>query len=459
LTDVVGGWSTEGELANQAELAAPRRTQTLRDRVASVSNGDLLAILAIVVGMGLRVWGGIIVVGDLGDVSSYWGHVMEVRRGLNVYQTDGQYPYFPGWLGIELATAALADFMKWPFWRTIRSLIILADIAVAIAIWWSASALAGKTAGRVAAAVYALNPITIMISGFHGQFDALPTLCSVIAARLLVIRPHALSAGLLLGVGMALKPFPLLLLPIFVRIPGLSWSQRLQVAVLPFVSLTLISTPLLIWDAGALIKDITSYAGLYDQGLGGLLRGLWLMRAHNLYLPGSYGAELQALTRWLAIGLMIFTLLVTSRLSIPRQAAAMYLAFLVTYGGISTQYLMWPVAWLALSELPAWLVMGYGTGTTAGAAGFFSVFWPRMIGLPNQLIDAGNARYFLTGQIISYLTLIGTFVVVMWRGFTDRVVHWKVLILAGTLVVAIAVPVVNKLIWFGQEWVKFRLGA
>jgi uncharacterized membrane protein len=396
------------------------------------------------------------VAGDVADVASYWNHVLETRMGQNVYQNPGQYPYFPGWLALEVGTAAVAEALHVPFWRLIRSVVILADLGVSLAIWWSAARLGGRTSGQVAAAAYALNPICIIVSGFHGQFDALPTLFTVIAAGYLFPRPRAIVVGVLVGIALTLKPFPLLLLPVFLRAPGLSRLQQVQIAVVPFVVLTLGSLPYLLWDPVALIRDITGYVGVIDHGIGGLLRSLWLIRADNLSLPGTFGQEFQAHTRWLALAAILLTFVITARMSLPRQAAAIYLAFLTTYSGLSTQYLMWPVAWLTLSGLPILLVSLYGVGTAAGAIGFYSVYWPRMIGLPFNSVQPQHASAFVAGQVIEYITIIATFIGTLGRAATSRAAPPLLIMLASVVVLAAAFPVVTYLVQFAQEWIKFR---
>src|SRR5262249_30319099 len=197
------------------------------------------------------------------------------------------------------------------------------------------------------------SPIAILISGHHGQFDALPTLFSVLAAGLLLgARPRAAGSGLLLGLAMALKPSPALLVPAFMRSPGLSWPARLAIGALSGAVVLVVTAPFLLVDAGSVYRNVVGYPGLNDQELGGLLRSLWLHRAHHISLPGTFGLDLAAATRWPALALIGFAILVLWRDRLPRVAAAVYLAFLSAFGGVSTQYLVWPLAWLLMSDLP-----------------------------------------------------------------------------------------------------------
>src|SRR5438445_547086 len=82
--------------------------------------------------------------------------------------------------------------------------------------------------------------------------DALPSLFSILGAGFLVgRRPRAAPAGLLLGVAMALKPFPILLVPLFLRAPGLSLRARALVGALALGVVGAVTAPYLLADAAA----------------------------------------------------------------------------------------------------------------------------------------------------------------------------------------------------------------
>src|SRR5262249_13144977 len=147
---------------------------------------------------------------------------------------------------------------------------------------------------------------------YHGQFDALPSLFSILAAGFMAgRRPRSVPAGLLLGVAMALKPFPALLVPVFIRSDGLSLRGRALVGGLALAVVGLIPAPYLAASAAGVISNVGGYGGLNDQGLGGLMRALWLFKAGNIYLPGAFGAEVTATTRFLALGAIGLTFLLT----------------------------------------------------------------------------------------------------------------------------------------------------
>jgi hypothetical protein len=416
---------------------------------------DALVLLAILIGAILRVWGadqG----GDIADVSAYRDHVhLAVERGLNVYAVEGKrYPYFPGWLQVEGAVWQLALLTSTRFWWAIRLVIVAADVLACFAIWWSATCSGGTARGRWAAGIYALSPIAILISGHHGQFDALPTLFSVLAAGFMMgATPRPWASGLLLGLAVAMKPFPALLVPVFMRAPGLSMRARLMIGALAGAVVLLFTAPFLIADAPAVFRQVVGYPGLNDQGIGGLLRSLWLYRAKNIFLPGAFGLELIGTTRWLSLALIGLSVAVLWRHPAARVGAAVYLAFLSTFGGVSTQYLIWPLAWLLISDVPLRWAVVYSIGATAGAVGFYMVYWPQIL-LPGRwaVPATQNAGVFVAGQAIAMLTFWVTLGATLRAGRWQHPVVWVL----AAIVLATLVPVGQQLVYLTGEWLKFR---
>ena len=333
-----------------------------------------------------------------------------------------------------------------------------ADVLTCFALWWAARRSGGPSRGRWAAALYALSPIAILISGHHGQFDALPTLFSVLAAGLMLgAAPRPWAAGLLLGLSIALKPSPALLVPVFMRSPGLRWPGRFAIGALAGVLVLAVTGPFLLVDAGSVYRNVIGYPGLNDQGLGGLLRSLWLYRAHNVHLPGTFGVDLAGTTRWTALALVGFAILVLWRHRLPRVAAAVYLAFLSVFGGVSTQYLVWPLAWLLLSDLPLRWAVIYSLGATAGAVGFYLVYWPQLV-VPGQweVPAVQNVGFFIAGQAVALLATWATLGAALAPGLRRRAWRNPLIVAALLAVLVTAIPVGSQVGWLAAEWLKFR---
>ena len=134
-----------------------------------------------------------------------------------------RWPYPPGylpWIGIADGLAAVTGL---PFHGWIQLPSIAADLAIA----WLVQSLLGRAGADdrtrlAAAALVALGPIFVAISGYHGQLDALATLAALgaLAAWERGGERRALAAGLLIGLGATIKTFPLAML-----LPLLPWAR------------------------------------------------------------------------------------------------------------------------------------------------------------------------------------------------------------------------------------------
>lgn len=150
------------------------------------------------------------------DIDSYRAVADAVRHGQDVYDLTGRYPYLPMHLYVVTAAWWLAVKTGLPFVFLVKLPSIIADVMLTLLVAKAATAL-GRRDGGGLALTYALNPISVLVSGYHGQFDAIPTLL-VFAAWHLLLAHHtwrgAAVSGLLLGLAIADKTWPLLLAPV-----------------------------------------------------------------------------------------------------------------------------------------------------------------------------------------------------------------------------------------------------
>ncbi len=417
---------------------------------------DALFLLVVLAGGAIRVWGASIG-GDVADVAAYRNHIFIVESGRGIYQTETRFPYFPGWLGVELAVWHLSQFLEMQFWWLIRLMIVLADVANCFAIRWVAAPTQGPDRARIAGMVYALAPIAIIVSGHHGQFDAIPGLLALVAVGFLVRGERPVVAGLLLGGALALKPFPALLIPVILRAQEMSLRARVVLCAIAGAVVLAVSAPFLLVDAPAMFSNIAGYGGLNDQGFGGILRSLWLIRADNVYLPGAFGPEISSTTRWLTLALMAAALFFLWRAPTTRVAAAMFVLFVVSFGGVSTQYLIWPLPWLLVANVSLVLPILYAIGTALGAIGFYLVYWPAMI-LPATQIRPPALQFvpaFVVTQIVSWLVMLSTCVGTLRPPAMSRISRW--IFLLSLIAIALAArPIVDQMTWYITEWIKFR---
>lgn len=126
---------------------------------------------------------------DIIDVRNY-AHVANIVHGQGVFalytQTTGIYPYPPLWVQFEILAKILSTTTGLRSGLLICVPIILADAGIVYLAWlWHRNQ---ATARRVLwSTVYALNPVSLIITCLHGQFDAIPVFFSLLAIYGLVL--------------------------------------------------------------------------------------------------------------------------------------------------------------------------------------------------------------------------------------------------------------------------------
>jgi uncharacterized membrane protein len=154
---------------------------------------------------------------------------------LHTYGGQVLYPYPPGYLPWLVAGVKLSDWINEPFSSVGQLLPIVADLALAAAIYvylgWRGAGERIRVAGF---ALVMLGPVFVAISGYHGQMDAVAVLPGVLALMVWERRPasrRAIESGLLIGIGALIKTVPILLvLPLLASARSLREKVRLAAA-------------------------------------------------------------------------------------------------------------------------------------------------------------------------------------------------------------------------------------
>jgi len=331
------------------------------------------------------------VVADVERYEKVATHLLE--ESWNPYETKRLYPYPPPWAAVEAGALWLEEHGVLRFAVSVKLPVLLADLCIVL--------LLGRAAGRgrapaAAAWAYALHPVSILVTGFHGQFDAI-ALAFVLLAADAQSRGRRDAAALLLGAAIATKSFPVLLLPFLARPPGASWRSALRFTALAAAPVALLLLPFAIVDLGALRRELFGYSGIADFGWTGLWRGLsWLAtdalpRSEARFWPtAAVVSKLLFLTAWSA--LVVAFARRRLDLSPERACLAVMLTFGVFYGAQSAQYLLWPVPLGALR--PDRPFVAHGLGGAVGLVGFYlflapGVLVPGALG-PGEALVAGR---------------------------------------------------------------------
>jgi len=317
-----------------------------------------------------------------------------LQRSWNPYETKRLYPYPPPWAAVEAGALWLDEHGLGRFAVNVKLPILLADLCIVF--------LLGRLAGRgrapaAAAWAYALHPVSILVTGFHGQFDAI-ALAFVLLATDAQARGRRDAAALLLGAAIATKSFPVLLLPFLARPPGASWRSTLRFTVLATAPVAVLLLPFALVDVGALRRELFGYSGIADFGWTGLVRGVsWLAtdvlaRSEARFWPiASVVSKVVFLAVWSALVVAVARRRLD--LSPERACLGVMLAFGIFYGAQSAQYLLWPVPLGALR--PDRPFVAHALAAAVGLVGFYlflapGVLVPWALG-PGAALVAGRA--------------------------------------------------------------------
>ena len=297
-------------------------------------------------------------------------HVLDVSW--NPYQAARLYPYPPVWVWVEAGCGWLSRHTGLPFPILVKLPVVVADLAIV--------GLFLATGHFRAAWVYACHPVSLLVTGFHGQFEALALLFVLLGLSWFERGRHDRSA-LALAVAIGLKALPVLLLPFFLLEMG-EWRRRCRFAALATLPVAALLLPFAVHDLPALRRELFGYGGVADFGWIGLLRGIaWLRtgalgkgrgEAWGVLIPAGkvvflagYAAILAALARR------------RLRCHLTQACLVVFLAFLALYGALSAQYLLWVVPLAAF--LDDRFSGPYAVAATLALVGFYVFLAPGVL--------------------------------------------------------------------------------
>jgi uncharacterized membrane protein len=296
--------------------------------------------------------------GDIGNAHLV-AHVLTTHP-LTAYSFQHKpiYPYPPGWFPVLALTDKVSTATGVSFAVLDRLPIIAADMVTA---WVVARWLAdrGNSPRRcvTGAALIALNPLSAVVSGFHGQLDQAATCFAVLAVWLWQRRgPHrAVVAGLLIGTAAAMKIPPAIVgVALLVDCLNLREAAKLvgSMVVVPAVAVA----PWLIKAPHAMYTQL-HYQGL--PGVGGLsiivqrqFANLWLAGAPPHPSDALFRLELHA--QRFTIGALVIGA-VAVLITRPRPEVGAILMLLPLYFlavNLSVHYVTWVLPFLAVAIAP-----------------------------------------------------------------------------------------------------------
>ncbi|MDJ0271458.1 MAG: hypothetical protein QXN23_00530 [Candidatus Caldarchaeum sp.] len=271
--------------------------------------------------------------------------------GVDIYSvknlTDfpwGFYAYPPIWLyWLGFAHAVSGFFPSLSFQVFVIKLpIILSDLAVAVLISRLAAELGGLRYAGLASLLWLFNPLVIAISAVWGMFDSIAVALTLLGVLLAYRRKYAASA-FVLGVGGAVKLYPLfLMLPLLVYMKPISLKKFLS-TIIACVSGLIIPAAPYITNPVPLVEKLFYHFG----NIGSFT--YWT--ALSLISPP---AAIPALS----YGFFAAILYIIYRRTLRNDSPSLFdlsqltlVAFLATSAKVNVQYVLWVLPFLTISSL------------------------------------------------------------------------------------------------------------
>ena len=337
-------------------------------------------LLPVVVALGLRLLA--VAASDrvVADVRIYQRVGQQALAGAwNTYEPSARsYLYPPLWVWAEAGAEWLhraVPSVGYAVW--VKLPIVAADALIVVLL----SGLGARLGvGTLPAWLFALHPVSLLITGFQGQFDSIALLFVLLALDTHARGRHDRSA-LALCAGIATKSFPVLLLPFFlVRCPTRRGALRfLALATLPGAVLLV---PYALDNLEALRRELFEYGGFADFGWIGLVRGVrWLLTGElQRSEPPHWGALVPlAKSLYLSVYALLFVGFARGflRFTLPQAALAVFVSFLALYGSVSAQCLVWVVPIGVL--YPRSLLIAHAVSATLSLLGFYAFLHPGVL--------------------------------------------------------------------------------
>jgi len=222
-----------------------------------------------------------------------------------------------------------------PFW--LRLPAILADIGTVLVVTRLIPTISTRSI-----VLLALNPVSILISGFHGNTD--PVMIFFVVLSVYLLKRERLNwAAAAFGMAINIKVVPLLLVPaILVYI----WFWKSARGVVLFVSIAAVvvlalSMPYILSNPLAISKMILGYSGLYGNwGTARILIAFPLSKAGHEIAAQVMKAIIIAVTLALAFYLN------RRKVELVYQIGLTFFVLFLLSPAIAVQYLAWPVPFI-----------------------------------------------------------------------------------------------------------------
>ncbi|HSV15313.1 MAG TPA: hypothetical protein VLI90_13720, partial [Tepidisphaeraceae bacterium] len=329
-------------------LAAPPKTARRSTRLLDAA----VLIPVLIAGAILRVF--LAKTGHNYDMDCWQVAVDLMQHGRSVYANTARYNYGPVWMLVLHGLRFLQDHTAQSLHITgpeqfhvyVAGFLTLVDIAIALIL--------AARFGTIAAIMFFLCPVSVLITGFHSQVDNFAVLFGLIGWC--ILRPPSVQtpswtrtiiAGVVFGISLATKHL-LIFFPLWFLIGGrraLPPKRALVLAILTYgvFAASFVPFALAPADRAGIVEHVLRYRSQVDTGS-------MFIRAIDMIVPYGIFERTQLLFHGAPNGLVLLFLsmmLVTGRLVAVNRPAEMFWFYLIALTAFSIawadQYLTIPL--------------------------------------------------------------------------------------------------------------------
>jgi hypothetical protein len=267
------------------------------------------------------------------------------------------HPPLMSWVLLLIRMIETNSGLGFPF--LFRLMPIFADFASVFVIWQLLKMYKIKNA-TVICIICSINPINFLVSGFHGNTDAV-YMFLILTAVYLIKKNHIILSGTIYGLSMCVKIFPALLFPAFL-LYLIGDKAKIKFILFSSIIPVIVFLPYLISDFNSVIKNIIGYNGLHGLwGLGHIFVSIFSNEAADIGIRelAFKGFYFHIKYCKIILFMIIVTLLVDltwkKKLNVLEGVFLTFCLFLALTPGFGVQYLSL-LSFLAVMVLP---VLGF----------------------------------------------------------------------------------------------------
>lgn len=268
------------------------------------------------------------------DTQSYNVIGVLTLNGISIYPDPAisRHPYLPFFLFLETGALLLARLIHIPQIIILKFIFTLFHLFSVYVIYQITKKNIKTTF------LYAINPISLLVSAFHGQFDIIPLTLLLYSIVLLSEKRYS-HVMFLLGLAFTAKTWPILfIVPFLKRIPKKFW---LVFCIPPLIFLLIYTAFFFSTSFISIARVLVVY-----QGVG----GIWGF-GKVLSVLGADKIMLFAYKILFVVGLFLYSIL-QKKTTLVEELVGLLLAFFIFTPGFGIQWFIWLTPFFFLSKKP-----------------------------------------------------------------------------------------------------------